>query len=64
MTDAPATVGEGARITGYSIDTIRKRFDRGELTGVRTASGLRLIDRQALERLAAERAQKVEHRGW
>ena len=56
--DIPVTVTEGVRISGYSADTIRRRFDAGLLTGVRTESGLRLIDRAGLEALAQEREAK------
>lgn len=50
--DVPATVSEAARRAGTSEDTIRRKFDTGELAGVRTAGGLRLIDRAALEAFA------------
>jgi excisionase family DNA binding protein len=53
------TVGEAARAAIVSDDTIRRAFDAGELAGVRTAGGLRLIERAALEAFACERA---EHR--
>ncbi len=53
------TVGEAARAAIVSIDTIRRAFDAGDLAGMRTASGLRLIDRAALEAYARSRA---EHR--
>jgi excisionase family DNA binding protein len=57
--DVPATVSEGARITGWSEDTVRRKFDAGEIPGVRTTSGLRLLERAALEALAAERQRRT-----
>jgi excisionase family DNA binding protein len=51
------TVGEAARAAVVSDDTIRRAFDAGELAGTRTASGLRLIDRAALEAYARSRAE-------
>jgi excisionase family DNA binding protein len=52
------TCGEAARAAEVSDDTIRRAFDAGELAGMRTASGLRLIDRAALEAYARARAEK------
>ena len=52
---APATTSEAARIARCSEDTIRKAVDTGRLAAVRTATGLRLIDRQALAAFAAAR---------
>lgn len=54
----PATVTEGVCISGYSAGTIRKKFDAGELRGVRLRDGTRLIDRDGLEALARAREAK------
>jgi excisionase family DNA binding protein len=54
----PATVGEAARVSICSEDTIRRAFDVGDLAGVRTSTGLRLIDRDALEVFARQRAER------
>jgi excisionase family DNA binding protein len=54
----PATVGEAARVSVVSEDTIRRAFDAGRLAGVRTSTGLRLIDRDALEAFARQQATR------
>ena len=57
------TVGEAARAATTSEDTIRRELDAGRLSGVRTASGLRLIDRAALEAFARDRAERRASKG-
>jgi hypothetical protein len=53
----PATVSEAARIWFWSEDTVRRKCDAGALVTIRLASGLRLIDRDSLERMAKVRRQ-------
>jgi hypothetical protein len=55
--DVPATIGEAALEARTSDDTIRRAFDAGILEGVRTASGLRLIDRASLVAFIQARAE-------
>jgi hypothetical protein len=38
---------------------IRQLFDAGELAGLRTAGGMRLIRRSEIERLASERKRRT-----
>ena len=48
--------GEAARITGYSVQMIRYLVDHGLLAARRGPGGVRLISREAVERIARERA--------
>lgn len=43
------TVSQAAHRTGRCVATIRLKFDAGEITGVRTPSGHRLIDAESLD---------------
>lgn len=43
------TMSAAARRLGISIDTCRRKFDDGELVGVRTTAGYRLVDPDSLE---------------
>lgn len=52
----PLLVAEAARFARVSETTIRSWFDEGKLLGFRTSTGLRLIDRRALELLVLSRA--------
>ncbi len=47
--------GEAARMTGYSTQMIRWLVDHGRLPARRGPGGVRLIPREAVERLARER---------
>jgi excisionase family DNA binding protein len=58
----PATVNEAARRLEVSPDSIRRWVDAGTLAAVKTESGQRLIDREALEALVAERQQARQTR--
>lgn len=57
MKEVWITVGGAARILERSTDRVRQLADEGVLPCVRTASGLRLFERAAVERLAAQRAK-------
>ncbi len=48
-------LGEAAEILGVSVDTIRRWSDRGMLPFSRSPGGQRLVDRQAVARLVADR---------
>ena len=49
---------EAARILNVTPDTVRHLERRGRLIAERTDSGVRLFDREAVIRLAAERAER------
>ena len=55
VTIIPCLAAEAARILGVTPATVRLMESRGELPATRTASGVRIFDRAAVERLAAER---------
>ena len=54
----PMTIAEVARAKDRSEDTVRRWFDAGKLTGVRTASGLRLIDPASLVNVVGGRRRR------
>ncbi len=47
--------GEAAKALGVSVQRIRQLVDAGRLPAVRTETGVRLLDRTAVEDLAARR---------
>jgi len=55
MTDSRVLPSEAARIVGVSAAMIRWLVDTGKLPAERTVTGVRVIDRAAVEKLAAER---------
>jgi predicted site-specific integrase-resolvase len=58
------TVKPAARILDLSEGRVRILADRGELPVILTESGLRLFDKEAVERVAAERkARRTASRG-
>ena len=64
MSQRPAlTVSEAARVLGLSADRVRQLERCGVLLSTRTASGMRLFDPAAVERLAAERCIADRRRG-
>jgi DNA-binding transcriptional MerR regulator len=48
---------EAARLIGISPDGLRAMERRGELAAERTESGVRLFDRDVVQRVASARAQ-------
>lgn len=56
--------GDDAQRLGLSPDRVRQLERAGVLLAQRTPTGLRLYDRDVVERLAAERAQRRKARGW
>jgi excisionase family DNA binding protein len=54
----PLTTGEAGRILEVSADRVRQLVDEGQLEAVRTPTGLRLLERGAVEALAARRAAR------
>ncbi len=46
---------EAARVLGVSAAYVRLLTDRGDLPAARTPTGVRLLDRAAVEKLARER---------
>jgi hypothetical protein len=56
----PCLTAEAARLLKIGEATARKWADTGRLTVQRTESGVRLFDRQQLEKLAAVRSGKTE----
>lgn len=59
----PLTTSEAARVLGLSEAQTRRLGDAGEIPTLRTARGLRVYDRDAVERLRAKRAQLQERSG-
>jgi len=57
---APCLTAEAARVLQVAEGTVRRWADEGRITVRRTESGLRVFDREELERLAAERAAKAK----
>jgi excisionase family DNA binding protein len=55
MTAQRVRVAVAARQLGASAQQVRVLFDRGELTGVRTAKGYRLVDLASIEAYRAKR---------
>ena len=58
--NAPCLTSEAARLLRASEDSVRRWADAGLLRVVRTAAGLRVFDREELERFAAEREAKAK----
>jgi excisionase family DNA binding protein len=58
----PLTTGEAAKVLKVSADRVRQLEAEGTLQAVRTASGVRLFERSAVEKLAAERAKNRRRR--
>ncbi len=52
---ADMRLGEAAEVLSVSVDTVRRWTDRGMLPLTRSPGGQRLVDRQAVARLAADR---------
>lgn len=57
------TIGEASRILKVSEVTVRRLEASGELQARRTSTRVRIFERAVVERVAQERAQKLEHRG-
>jgi DNA-binding transcriptional MerR regulator len=55
--ETPVLTSEAARILDVTPAGVRAMERRGCLTAVRTASGVRLFDRGAVEQLARQRAE-------
>jgi len=53
--DELLTAGDAAKIAEVSPDTIRNWSDNGRLPSVRTAGGVRLFERSAVDRVVSER---------
>jgi DNA-binding transcriptional MerR regulator len=49
------TAGDVAKLTGVTPAAVRYWGEKGRLSVIRTAGGVRLYDRGEVERLAAER---------
>jgi excisionase family DNA binding protein len=49
------TTSGAARILEQSEGTVRRLENKGEITAIKTERGMRLFDRAAIERVAAER---------
>lgn len=56
--DAFLTLTGAARVTGLSSQTLRMYADSGRVRAVRDAAGRRLLLRDDVERLAAERGRR------
>lgn len=56
--DQPITLGEVARILHVAEATARKMADEGRLVVQRTTTGLRIFERENVERVAAERLER------
>jgi DNA-binding transcriptional MerR regulator len=52
------TVSKVARILDESERTVRRKAARGQLPCTRTESGIRLFDREVIERIARARAAR------
>jgi excisionase family DNA binding protein len=59
---SPLTTGIAARVLKCSETHIRDLERRGILPAVKTSNGIRLFNRADIERLAAERAQRLDRR--
>lgn len=57
------TPSDAARILGLSADSVRVLSDNGRLPAMRTVSGRRLFRRGDVDRLAAQRAQRLDDSG-
>ena len=58
----PVLTAEAAKILNVTPASVRAMDRRGELIAVRTLSGVRLFDRDQVERLARERsARRLGH---
>ncbi len=55
-------LGEAAEVLSVSVDTVRRWSERGMLPFTRSPGGQRVIDRQAVARLAAERRTRGKDR--
>lgn len=56
----PCLVAEAARVLEVAEATVRKWADTGRINVSRTSTGIRIFDRQELERFAAARAVKAK----
>jgi excisionase family DNA binding protein len=59
---SPLTTGIAARVLECSETHVRDLARRGILPAVKTSNGIRLFNRVDVERLAAERAERLERR--
>lgn len=50
-------IGQAAELLGVSVDTVRRWIDDGRLASTRTGGGQRMVDGEALARLAQEVAE-------
>ena len=57
------TIGMAARMTGVSIDTLRRCERRGVITPTRTASGQRIYSPQDLDRVRRHVAERRDKPG-
>src|SRR3954451_18912042 len=55
MTDDTMRIGEAAEWLGVSVETVRRWGREGRLNVVRTAGGQRLVSREEVSRLMAQR---------
>lgn len=57
------SVREAALLLGVSDETVRRRFDEGEITGRRTkpGAGWRILDRASVEAYLRRQRGDVEH---
>ena len=55
------TVSPAEKILEISEGTVRALVRRGELTATRTSTGVRLFEREEVERLAQKRADRQHH---
>lgn len=62
MREQEILVSEAGRVLGLSKDAVRRLVDRGVLRA-RRVSGIRLLLREDVERLAEERARKRSDAG-
>lgn len=48
-------IGEAAHLLGLSVQRVRALVDSGRLPGERTVYGMRLVNAEAVDRMAQER---------